>query len=236
VTRRVLTTRDLGDILRAYRQANQMTQQHLADILGYDRTYISMIECGRRVIADRGTLTRLARKLAIPPHILGVADPADADYTSMLQFAASTIRLAEIARHGGRAAEAVNELWPLIARLEARIASGHREHQIFVLLTQARVSFGVALGHLLPDERLAAAAHWTGKALRLAQHVGDPPLHAYALQMHGNELRKARHPAAATIRLLHASTLARARASRALGSSCWHAPQRKLGRRICSMT
>ena len=201
---RVLATRDLGDILLAYRQANQMTQQQLADLLGYDRTYISMIECGRRAIADRGTLTRLARKLGIPPHVLGVADPADADYTSMLQFGASAIRLAEVARHSGRAAEAVSELWPLIVRLEARIASGHREREVLLLLTQARVSFGVALGHLLPEERLATAAHWTGKALRLAQHLGDPPLHAYVLRMHGNELRKARHPAAATIRLQQA--------------------------------
>ena len=165
-----------------------MTQQQLADLLGYDRTYISMIECGRRAVADRGTLTRLARKLGIPPHALGVADPADTDYTSMLQFRVSAIRLAEVARHSGRAAEAVSELWPLIVRLEARIASGHREREVLLLLTQARVSFGVALGHLLPEERLATAAHWTGKALRLAQHLGDPPLHAYVL-LGGRRLR-----------------------------------------------
>jgi hypothetical protein len=43
-----------------------------------------MIECGRRAITDRETLTRIARKLAIPPHALGVAEPDDGDFTSMM--------------------------------------------------------------------------------------------------------------------------------------------------------
>src|ERR1700726_792016 len=38
---------DLGAILRGYRRACALTQQQLADVLGYDRTYISMIESGR---------------------------------------------------------------------------------------------------------------------------------------------------------------------------------------------
>jgi transcriptional regulator with XRE-family HTH domain len=200
----VLATRALGVIMRAYRQANRMTQQQLADLLGYDRTYISMIECGRRAITDRETLTRIARKLAIPPHALGVAEPDDGDFTSMMEFGASVIRLAEVARHSGRAAEAVNELWPLITGLETRIAAGHAEHQLLILLTQARAAFGIALGHLLPDEQLATAARWTGKALRIAQHIGDRQLLAYVLRMHGNELRKAGHPSAGAMRLQHA--------------------------------
>ena len=69
------------------------------------------------------------------------------------------------------------------------------------LLAQARVSFGVALGHLLPEERMATAARWTGRALRTAWGLGDPGLLAAVLRMHGNELRKAGHPAAAIIRL-----------------------------------
>ena len=40
------------------------------------------------------------------------------------------------------------------------------------LLAQARMSLGVALGHLLPDEQLATAARWTGRALRIAWHLG----------------------------------------------------------------
>ena len=105
--------------------------------------------------------------------MLGITGPDDADFTAMLAFGASVIRLADIARHGGRAAEAVSELWPLITRLEARIAAGHAEPEAVRLLAQARVSFGVALGHLLPEEQMATAARWTGRALRLAWDLGD---------------------------------------------------------------
>ena len=192
---------DLGAILRAHRHANGLTQQQLADSLGFDRTYISMIECGRRSITDRGTLTHIARRLAIPPHVLGIASPDDADFAAMLAFGTSVIRLADIARHSGRAAEAVSELWPLIARLEARIAAGLAEPETMRLLARARVSFGVALGHLLPDERLATAARWTGRALRIAWDLGDGELLALVLRMHGNELRKAGHAKAGIVRL-----------------------------------
>ena len=113
---------DLGAILRGYRRACALTQQQLADTLGYDRTYISMIESGRRHLTDRGTLAHIARTLAIPPHLLGIAGPDDADFAAMLAFGISVIRLAQIARQSGRAAEAVSELWPLITRLEARAA------------------------------------------------------------------------------------------------------------------
>lgn len=178
-------------ILRAYRSASGLTQQQLADVLGFDRTYISMIECGRRSITDRGTLTHIARTLAIPPRLLGIADPGDADFAAMLAFGISVIRLADVARHSGQAGEAVSELWPLIIRLEARIAAGHAEPETMSLLAQARVSFGVALGHLLPEERLATAARWTGRALRIAWDLGDRRLLAFVLRMHGNELRKA---------------------------------------------
>ena len=160
-----------------------------------------MIECGRRSITDRGTLTHIARRLAIPPHVLGIASPDDADFAAMLAFGTSVIRLADIARHSGRAAEAVSELWPLIARLEARIAAGLAEPETMRLLARARVSFGVALGHLLPDERLATAARWTGRALRIAWDLGDGELLALVLRMHGNELRKAGHAKAGIVRL-----------------------------------
>ena len=173
-------------------------------MLGYDRTYISMIESGRRNLTDRGTLAHIARTLAIPPQVLGIADPDDADFAAMLAFGTSVIRLAQIARQSGRAAEAVSELWPLITRLEARVAAGNAEPETMSLLAQARMSLGVALGHLLPDERLATAARWTGRALRIAWHLGDRPLLGLVLRVHGNELRKAGHPAAGIIRLRQA--------------------------------
>ena len=75
---------ELGTILRGYRRASALTQQQLADMLGYDRTYISMIESGRRSVADRGTLAHIAGTLAIPPRVLGVAGPGDADFAAML--------------------------------------------------------------------------------------------------------------------------------------------------------
>jgi hypothetical protein len=106
-------------------------------------------------LTDRGTLAHIARTLTIPPHVLGITGPDYADFAAMLAFGTSMIRLAQIARHSGRAAEAVSELWPLINRLEARLAAGHAEPEALSLLAQARMSFGVALGHLLPEERLA---------------------------------------------------------------------------------
>ena len=63
------------------------------------------------------------------------------------------------------------------------------------------MSFGVTLGHLLPEEQMATAARWTGRALRLAGNLGDHTLLASVLRMHGNELRKAGHTAAAVTRL-----------------------------------
>jgi transcriptional regulator with XRE-family HTH domain len=194
----------VASILRGYRRAGALTQQRLADMLGYDRTYISMIESGRRRVTDRGTLAHIARTLAIPPCVLGIAGPGDADFAAMLAFGTSVIRLAEIARQSGRAAEAVSELWPLVTRLEARVAAGHAEPETMRLLARARMSLGVALGHLLPDERLASAARWTGRALRLAWHLNDRPLLGLVLRMHGNELRKAGHPAAGITRLRQA--------------------------------
>jgi transcriptional regulator with XRE-family HTH domain len=159
-------------ILRGYRRVCALTQQQLADMLVYDRTYILMIESGRRSITGRGTLAHIARTLAIPPRVLGIAGPADADFAAMLAFGTSVIRLAQIARQSGRAAEAVSEPWPLITRLEARVAAGYAEPETMSLLTQAQMSLGIALGHLLPDVRLASAALWTGRALRIAWHLG----------------------------------------------------------------
>ncbi|MGH4019375.1 MAG: helix-turn-helix domain-containing protein [Pseudonocardiaceae bacterium] len=153
-----LATRDLGAILRTYRRLNRLSQEKLATILGYDKTYVSMIETGRRVISDIATRRHIADALALPAHALGVTDTSDADFAAMIQFADSTIRLAEIARQSGRTVDAVNELWPLAARLEARAAEGHAERDTLVLLGQARLALGVSLGTVLPEERLVTAA------------------------------------------------------------------------------
>ena len=198
VSGQALRSGDLGAILRAYRRINALSQEKLAAALGYDKTYISMIETGRRVIHDVATRRHIARTLAIPPHLLGVTDPADTEFAAMVAFAESTIRLAELARSAGRPAEAVNELWPLVARLEARATEGHLEQATLTVLARAWVSLGVCLGTVLPEERLQVATRWTAKGLTAARHLdSQPAFTAYALQMHGNELRKAGHAAQA---------------------------------------
>jgi len=201
---RALATRDLGVILRTYRRLNRLSQERLAALLGYDKTYVSMIETGRRVVGDVGTRRHIANVLALPSHTLGVTDSNDADFAAMTQFGDSTIRLAEIARQAGRAVDAVNELWPLAARLEARAAEGHLERETLVLLGRARLALGVSLGTVLPEERLVTAVRWTGKALIVAEHIADPVLLPHAQRMHGNELRKVGRLRAAVARLQEA--------------------------------
>jgi transcriptional regulator with XRE-family HTH domain len=196
-----LSTRDLALIMLAYRRSNQLSQAALAQILGYDPSYIAMIEKRKREPGDLAGRRHIARRLGLPYHLLGVTDPDDGDFAAMVQFGDSVVRLAEIARQSGRAVEAVNELWPLAARLEARAAEGRLEPDTLQLLASARLALGVSLGTVLPEERLNGAAVWTGKALMVAQHVEDTAFLAHTLRMHGNELRKANRSRAAVARL-----------------------------------
>src|SRR5262249_24921134 len=93
----------------------------------------------------------------------------------------------------------------LVVRLETRIADGHIEWDVLHLLARARAELGVSLGYVLPEERLPSAARWTGRALWLAERLDDQQLHAFALRVHGNELRKIEHTCAAVARLEHAA-------------------------------
>ncbi|WP_406639200.1 helix-turn-helix transcriptional regulator [Amycolatopsis sp. WGS_07] len=199
-----LSSGDLATILRAYRAANNLTQETLAPLLGYDKTYVAKIETRRSPLSDIASRRHIARALGLPFHLLGVTDPDDADFAALVHFGDSVIRLAEIVRQSGKAVEAVNELWPLVARLEARAAEGRLERDTLLLLASARLALGVSLGTVLPEERLTGAAAWTGKALRLARHLDDTPFLAHTLRMHGNELRKANRLSAAVARLEHA--------------------------------
>ncbi|MEU7723627.1 helix-turn-helix domain-containing protein [Streptomyces tibetensis] len=208
---------DLAGILRFYRRVHGLNQTELGELLGYDKTYISALELGKRSLDDVGSRRRVCECLRLPPHILGVTDVADTDHRAMLQFGESTVRLAEIARQSGHAAEAVSELWPLVARLEARVEDGHTERDVLHLLARARVGLGVALGNVLPEERLSTAAHWTAKSLELAEYFEDTAMTSYALRMHGNELRKARLRGAAVERLRRAVALAPDKDARAAG-------------------
>ncbi|MEU1273499.1 helix-turn-helix domain-containing protein [Streptomyces sp. NPDC005799] len=204
----ILATRDLGAILRFHRAVHGMNQSELGQLLGYDKTYISLLELGKRTLEDVSSRRHIAEALRLPPHAVGVTDPADTDHRAMLQFGESTVRLAEIARQSGHASEAVAELWPLVARLEARMEDGHTERDVLHLLARARVGLGVALGNVLPEERLSTAARWTAKSIDIARYFGDPAFNSYVLRMHGNELRKARLHGAAVDRLQHAAAIA----------------------------
>ncbi|MFE9583235.1 helix-turn-helix domain-containing protein [Nocardia sp. NPDC006044] len=196
-----IATRDLPTILRTYRRINRLSQTAMAHVLGYDNSYVSMIETGKRAITDVASRRHIAARLGLPAHILGVTGTDDAEYRAMLKFGDSTVRLAEIARQAGHAVEAVNELWPLVARLEARAAEGRLERDSLILLTQARVALGVSLGTVLPEERLSSAARWTGHAVTVASRLDDQTFYAHTLRMHGNELRKAGHVGAGVARL-----------------------------------
>ncbi|WP_317621329.1 helix-turn-helix domain-containing protein [Streptomyces sp. CBMA123] len=211
----ILRRRSLAGILSFYRELHGLPQQELADLLGYSTSYVSRVETGSRTITDIGALRHIADRLRLPPHCFGITDDVDGDHHAMIQFAESVLRLAEIARQAGQASAAVDELWPLVARLEARVADGRTETDVLWLLARARVGLGVALGHVLPDERLATAARWTGKGLTVARRLGDPVLHTYALRHHGNELRKARLLGAAVDRLTRARDAARTADERA---------------------
>jgi transcriptional regulator with XRE-family HTH domain len=204
----LLAARELGPILRFYRAVHGINQTELGDLLGYDKTMVSAMELGKRTLNDTSARRHVAERLRIPPHVLGVTDPADTDHRAMLQFGQSTVRLAEIARQSGHASEAVAELWPLVARLEARVEDGHTERDVLRLLAEARVGLGVALGNVLPEERLPTAASWTGKSLTIARYFDDPAFTSQVLRMHGNELRKAHLTGAAVHRLQQAAALA----------------------------
>jgi transcriptional regulator with XRE-family HTH domain len=206
--RSALATGEIGVMVRTWRQVTGTSQQALAEQLGYDPSYISMIENGRREVADVATRRRLATHLGIPLHRVGVTDSEAADHIAMLQFGYSTLRLAVLARQNGHGADSVNELWPLVARIEARTAEGLVDHDLLLLLARARCELGVSLGYVLPEERLTFAIRWTGRALRLAEHLDDPSLHTLALRAHGNELRKANRRAVASALLAKAVTIA----------------------------
>ena len=63
----------VGRLLRAYRQTHGLTQQQLADKLGFDQSYVSKVESGRRAIHDVSTLRHIARHLRLSAEDVGLA-------------------------------------------------------------------------------------------------------------------------------------------------------------------
>lgn len=70
----------VGDLMRAYRAAHHLTQTELAAKLGFDPSYISYVETGKRKMRDIDQLRRVAAVLDIPEEELGLlpvpGDPA----------------------------------------------------------------------------------------------------------------------------------------------------------------
>ena len=52
---RILADGHLGEILRFHRAIHSLSQAQLAGILGYDKTYISALETGKRALDDVGS-------------------------------------------------------------------------------------------------------------------------------------------------------------------------------------
>ncbi|MDJ0341370.1 helix-turn-helix transcriptional regulator [Streptomyces sp. H10-C2] len=69
---------NLAAVLKAYRSLHQLKQQDLADLLGYDQSYVSLLERGKRTIRDMDELRRLAQVLALPEDELGLLPAVDA--------------------------------------------------------------------------------------------------------------------------------------------------------------
>ena len=58
---------ELGKAIRAFRLKAKLTQQELGELSGFDATYISMLERGRRNPPFL-TLCSIARQLGVPLH------------------------------------------------------------------------------------------------------------------------------------------------------------------------
>ena len=201
----VIATGDLAAIVKHYRRLTGTSQRRLAAGLGFDHTYISAIENGRRTISQVPELRRIAAHIGIPAYVLGVSDPDNNDFTTLIAFAESAVRLAVLARNTGNPTHAINELWPLVQRLEERVLSYGGELATLTVLAKARMHLGICLGDVLPERQLNVSAQWTRRALSLAAHTNEPELHTTAMRAHGNELRKAGATIKAVEQLQHAA-------------------------------
>ncbi len=61
--------RTLGNNLRAFREAEALSQEAFADVLGFHRTYMGALERGERNISLR-SVEKIAKKLKIEPVLL----------------------------------------------------------------------------------------------------------------------------------------------------------------------
>ena len=182
---------DVGQVLKHYRNLHQLTQRDLAALLGFDQSYISKLEHGQS-LRDLATLKHIATCLSIPGQWLGITTEYSPSIqgSELLEVAPSVIRLSQTVRENGRADAAINELWPLVLRLDALTAQDKSNPRLFLTLASAQATLGVILGDLLPEEALWISVHFLKKAVALANEHGDAMLKAEVYRGCGNELRK----------------------------------------------
>jgi len=183
---------DVGAFLKGYRKAHGLTQSQLATILEFDQSYISKLENGQS-LQKITTLKEIATRLAIPPHLLIGVTPEDfaTRYSAeLLEVAPAVIRLARTVREAGRADEALNELWPVLNRLETQAEHDQNNAPLLLTLAAGQTALGVILGDLLPEEDLFVTVRYLKQAVSIVEELGDDTLKAEVYRECGNELRK----------------------------------------------
>jgi transcriptional regulator with XRE-family HTH domain len=133
---------DTGTVIRLARRAKGATQRQTGDACGYSQSEISRIENGGARVHDIRILERLARRLDIPPQLLGLAPfDSEPDWSvrrrEFLTKAASGATAAITAN--GRGGTGLSDLLtlsgpaphdsPTLAGLEKRIAAAHAIYQ-----------------------------------------------------------------------------------------------------------
>jgi transcriptional regulator with XRE-family HTH domain len=125
---------ETGTVIRLARRAKGETQRQTGDACGYSQSEISRIENGRARLYDIRTLGRLAQHLAIPPHLLGLADD-DVRRRDFLREAAAgaagAILAVDLSGRSGLLSRAGAHLIepPTLVGLDERIARAHTSYQ-----------------------------------------------------------------------------------------------------------
>ncbi|HYU76950.1 MAG TPA: helix-turn-helix transcriptional regulator [Ktedonobacteraceae bacterium] len=185
---------DVGQALKNYRSIHQLTQRDLASLLEFDQSYISKLENGQG-LRDSATLRHIAQRLSISGSSLGILSEElqYAQSPEIIDTASSVIRLSQTVRESGRAEAAVNELWPLILRLETQQVQDNGNPRLLLTLASAQATLGIILGDLLPEENLWISVHFFKKAVAIADEHGDALFKSEVYRGCGNELRKHKH-------------------------------------------
>lgn len=114
-------TAGVGVLLRSYRRTHGLTQQQLADRLGFDQSYVSKLESGRRAIHDISTLRHIARSLSLPAEEVGLAAGSLDDRASDPSHSEGADRVAASQRSWRIVREYLNSNRITLARAAARL-------------------------------------------------------------------------------------------------------------------